>query len=943
MVDVLHLDLETFSEVDLKKCGSHVYWAHPSTKILCAAWAFNDGPVKTWDIRDEKNGSMFAHILYSSPANTLQGTEWHAWNAGGFETLGMIADGSAVDISRWRDTMIRAAYYGLPMSLDQAARALNLDVLKDMSGHRLMLKMCKPAKDGSKWHEKGPALLDKLVEYCKQDVETERAVGKYLPPLPDSEQKLWELDWSMMRRGMPIDVNEVLALEGHAQMALANLNAELRRIMGGSPSISSTAQILKWVNDVLTINNLPITLLSLDKAAVAEALSSPYLPKHVRRVLEIRQEAAKSSVAKLRSMMLTANGDNRIRGLTQFYGASRTGRWAGRLVQVQNLPRPAKGIDPDNEITAMRSISSGLYQPPLGHTVLSTISSCLRGLFTQSSGFVMGDFSQIEARVIAWLAGQKDILDVFAKGEDVYTYTAGKLGSKDRQFGKVLVLACLAEDTLVLTDKGHVPIQEVTRQHAVWDGVEWVRHQGLVYRGERETVELDGCYLTPEHEVLCGGRWLPAQAAAQDESTLSRMLETGSESLPFAGTNSETGAASASFSSRVLAALQSIGLARTRSAQGRPHAAMSARNGRQAIGSRTGGATQTCVQTTATAVGYSTACLPASIAAITPTTAVSATMARGAFTSSSLGAKTAELFSNICSRWRAGTTRRWNWTGPMSTGATNPATFSSSRAGRTSSTGAQSQTCNAASKNSKPRTRVYDLAFAGPRNRFTVCTASGFLLVHNCGFGMGGGKFLDTAATYGVTLDAVQAQNAVQMWRDANPMVVAFWKALEFGARRVLNDDVEAYHVGKITLAMGKRRLAGCLLMKLPSGRVLVYRNARLVPNEDPKWPDEIVYDGVNQTTRKWETQSTYGGKLAENATQAVARDLLAHTIAVLELYNTLTPLVTIHDEIVCETVGIPADQLSASLLHKAMTAAPPWAAGLPVAAECKAMMRYGK
>lgn len=943
MADVLHIDLESYSEVDLKKCGSHVYWSHPSTTVLCAAFAVNDGPVQSWDIR--RNGSLeeaIADFLRQAlPNDRAMCMEWHAWNAGGFEALYFNANGQG--IGDWRDTMIRAAYYGLPMSLDQAAKALNLDVLKDMSGHRLMLKMCKPAKDGSKWHEKDPALLDKLVEYCKQDVETERAVGKYLPPLPDSEQKLWEIDWRMMQRGLPVDLDAVTALHNHAQIALFDLHKELRRIMGGSPTINSTAQILKWVNDVLAINALPVTLSSLDKAAVMEALAFPHLPKHVRRVLEIRQEAAKSSVAKLVSMKASAGRDGRIRGLTQFYGASRTGRWAGRLVQVQNLPRPAKGIDVNQEIDVFKLAAPGTYTPNNGHSVLSTISSCLRGMFAQPGGFVVGDFSQIEARVIAWLAGQKDILNVFAAGDDVYTYTAGKLGSKDRQFGKVLVLACLAEDTLVLTDKGHVPIQEVTRQHAVWDGVEWVRHQGLVYRGERETVELDGCYLTPEHEVLCGGRWLPAQAAAQDESTLSRMLETGSESLPFAGTNSETGAASASFSSRVLAALQSIGLARTRSAQGRPHAAMSARNGRQAIGSRTGGATQTCVQTTATAVGYSTACLPASIAAITPTTAVSATMARGAFTSSSLGAKTAELFSNICSRWRAGTTRRWNWTGPMSTGATNPATFSSSRAGRTSSTGAQSQTCNAASKNSKPRTRVYDLAFAGPRNRFTVCTASGFLLVHNCGFGMGGGKFMDTAATYGLTLDAVQAQNAVRAWRDANPRIVEFWKSLENGARHVLSGKSNLFSVagGKILLAMGRRKLVGCLLMKLPSGRVLVYRNARLVPNEDPKWPDEIVYDGVNQTTRKWETQSTYGGKLAENATQAVARDLLAHALGSLEHSQTLNPLVTIHDEIICEPARGKVG--AAHVLQAHMIATPPWATGLPVAAECKVLSRYGK
>lgn len=650
MVNVLHIDLETYSEVDLKKCGSHVYWSHPSTKVLCAAFALNDKPVRSWDIREKHSleDAIAQAVLDDGTGDDFEKMEWHAWNAGGFEMLHL--DPAGTRLSSWRDTMIRAAYFGLPMSLDQAAKALNLDVLKDMSGHRLMLKMCKPDKDGSKWHERDPSLLDKLVAYCKQDVETERAVAEYLPPLPDSEQKLWQIDWQMMQQGMPIDTNEVVALKAHAQRSLDDLNSELRRIMGGSPTVNSTAQILTWVNA-----GLVTPMASLDKAAVAEALSSPLPSPAVRRVLEIRQEAAKSSVAKLTSMLNTAGSDERIRGLTQFYGASRTGRWAGRLVQVQNLPRPAKGIDVGNEITAMDSEPPGDYAPPGGHSTLSVISSCLRGLFTQPRGFVVGDFSQIEARVIAWLAGQQDILNVFAKGEDVYTYTANKLGSKDRQFGKVLVLAC--------------------------------------------------------------------------------------------------------------------------------------------------------------------------------------------------------------------------------------------------------------------------------------------------GFGMGGGKFLDTAATYGVTLGALQAQSAVKAWRDTNPNIVEFWKGLENGARSVLSgrSTMHSLAAGKIVLAMGRRKLAGCLLMKLPSGRVLVYRNARLVDDPDSDFPPAIYYDGVNQTTRKWEALSTYGGKLAENATQAVARDLLAGALDRMQTQVSLRPLVTIHDEIICEPTATLISDAGVKILQSCMTQAPPWAAGLPIAADCKVLTRYGK
>jgi DNA polymerase len=661
------VDIETLSEADLKRVGSHVYMQHPSTRLLCLAYAIDDGPVKVWRAAVDPD---FPNDLYAAMADDSY--EFHAWNAGGFEMLSPILKG--VPAERWRCTMIRAMYWGLPGKLEQAAEALRTGWQKDMAGHRLMLQMSRPRKDGTFWHDVDPDKYDRLCAYCAQDVETERDIANQLPDLPASELELWRIDHDMMCAGMPVDTVAIDAMRGIADLSVARLDEQMRKAsLGNVRTVNSVGALLKYCHDRMAGMALPqhirekmlpstskedidafLSQLENDGSDVKHKAANLYVPKDVPIMLRIRKEAAKSSVAKLQAMANCTMPDATIRGLTQFYGASRTGRWAGRLVQVQNLPRGIKGVDPKVEIESI--IQQGnFYAPPTGTTTMEVLSSCLRGCFKPKSGkFYVGDFSQIEARVVAWLAGQQDILDVFASGQDVYTYTANKLGSKDRQFGKVLVLAC--------------------------------------------------------------------------------------------------------------------------------------------------------------------------------------------------------------------------------------------------------------------------------------------------GFGMGWSKFKDTAATYGLTLTDDEAQTAVKAWRDASPHIVNFWRCMEKMARSVIEGKPGAIaRWGNIKMAMGSRKLAGCLLIGLPSGRHLVYRNVRLVDGDDGFAP-RIVYDGVNQTTRRWEAVTTYGGKLCENIVQAVASDLLRDTLRELKGIRSLVPLVTIHDEVVCiEGPSNLTERQRLSLLSAAMSTPPAWAGGLPTGADVKTMERYGK
>lgn len=458
----LSIDIETCSEADLRKVGTHVYAQHPSTKILCVGYAIDDAPAKVWRaVDDPMPDDLFAAVHDKD-------TEFYAWNAGGFEMilLPTLVEWPILRPEKWHCTMTRAAYWGLPMKLETAADALRLGWRKDMTGHRLMLSMSKPRANGTYWHEsKDPKeawRFPALCNYCIQDVEVERDIAKNLPPLPDAEQKIWLLDYRMMRRGMPVDTTAITALKDVAENQLKKLDEQMRHAsLNNVGTVGNVGALTRWCHT--RMNQLGINqqkaeelLPSVDKESIDAFLSeldenatcfihrstNLHIPKDIAQMLRIRKEAAKSSVAKLQAMEKCATSDARIHGLTQFYGASRTGRWAGRLVQVQNLPRGIKGVDPNIEIEKIITDRVN-YTAPTGVSRLEVVSACLRGCFKPHKGkFYVGDFSQIEARVVAWLAGQDDILEVFAAGEDVYTYTADKLGSKDRQFGKVLVLAC---------------------------------------------------------------------------------------------------------------------------------------------------------------------------------------------------------------------------------------------------------------------------------------------------------------------------------------------------------------------------------------------------------------------------------------------------------------------------------------------------------------------
>jgi DNA polymerase len=452
------IDYETFSRIDLKKSGLHNYATDPSTGVHCLSYGPDPDHIKTWFENDLFPADLAAHIAAGGIL-----TAWNAqfelaiWNLCCVRKYGWIP----LPIRQVRCSMVRAYAMALPGALDDAAPALGVDQRKDAAGHRIMLQLSKPKKDGSMWR-RTPESLDKflrLYEYNAQDVRTELSCLERLMELSPSECALWELDYKINNRGVMCDLTSADKAIAIIQSEQKRLNAEMLKVTGGVVGACTEVQMLgKW------IKSQGVEMDGLAKADVLDALAEEEsdgidddgqtvpigLPPAVRRALELRQEAAKSSTAKLVTMREKASTDGRMRNMHQFHAAS-TGRWAGRGVQCQNLPRPRletkqKDVDAMFELFDNKEMLDFFYGPSM-----TAISDCLRGMLVASEGneLVACDFSQVEARALPWLAGQDNVLEVFRTHGKIYEHAASgiyhvpmdEVNWFQRLIGKVSILA----------------------------------------------------------------------------------------------------------------------------------------------------------------------------------------------------------------------------------------------------------------------------------------------------------------------------------------------------------------------------------------------------------------------------------------------------------------------------------------------------------------------
>jgi hypothetical protein len=977
--ELLHLDLETRSTVDLKVAGPWVYAQHPSTDLWCACWAIGDGPIQTWRPGDPPPSPLVEHVTAGHPlvAHNAMAFERVIWR----HILAPRYGWPEPALEQWHCTAALAAAMALPRSLNEAARALGLPVQKDMGGHRLMLQMARPRliePDGRIIWWAIPDKVRRLIAYCRQDVEVERALHRRLRPLSDEERELFLLDARINERGVAVDLQLVGAAERLVAETQAELDAEMYGLTGGVVEAATQAgRLVTW------LRTRGIEAESVDKPAVAELLDAD-LPDDVRRVLEVRAEAARSSTAKLQAFRARTCRDGRLRDNLLYHGAA-TGRWSGKGLQAQNLPRPSTVADVD---AAIRDIRAGkatwwidlFHGPPMG-----VVSDCLRGMLVAGPGMelIAADFAAIEARVLAWLAGQRDLVRLFATGGDVYRHMAAEIygwpadsiakGSLERQLGKQAVLGCFAAGTPVLTTRGWVPIEAVSTTDRLWDGIEWVGSDGVVERGLKHVINLAGVAVTPDHEILTEEGWRTAsQVAHAGTRCLRSAIVLASSRLPASSMAPE---AACGRSSANAAAEPKAGLTSTICGRGGLPDVIGAPGGRQRLRTAISKALACTWRTIASAVFGQTAtlqCWPvAMIQRVAPTRATGAagsalfqsgtTGGGSCATSSCSPAGTTPAWSSIASTTTAPTASAIvAWRHVLSRTATRGRRLRSSTvargcARRTSTdsialaTGAHRPSAGSSaparrltrSSASKTAAAVptYDIANAGPRHRFTILTEAGPLLVHNCGYGLGAAKFVTTCANAGIEIAQAMAERVVHTYRATNHRIVALWRELEDAAMRAVEQPGAIIPAAADRLRF--RVKGGFLWLVLPSGRPLAYASPRIEDVETP-WGElrpQVTHLGVTSIGRKWERQTTYGGRWSENATQAIARDLLA--AAMLRLEAASYPVVlSVHDEIVAE---VPAGFGSVEQFERIMCQLPDWAQGCPVAAEGWRGLRYRK
>lgn len=447
----LSIDIETRSSVDIGKAGAYKYAQSPDFEILLFAYQWNNDPVKIIDLKNGEELSCWLMQALTDPSVIKHAYnaafEWYCLNRAGYET----------PVDQWRCTMAHGLYCGYTAGLDATGKAIGLpqDKQKLTTGRALIRYFCVPCKptktNGGRiwnqpWHDTDKWNLFK--EYCCQDVVTEHEILKRLDlfPMPEEEERLWQMDVLMNAYGVRVDTELIEGALYIDQISAQRLTDEAIKLTG-LDNPNSTAQLLKWLQDNGTETD------NLRKETVSELLDG-INPEKVQRMLEIRQQLGKTSIKKYVAMDTACGEGDRVRGLTQYYGANRTGRWAGRLVQMQNLPRNyLKTLDYARNLVRAKNYDGVKI---LYGNVPDTLSQLIRTAFIPSSGhkFVVADFSAIEARVIAWLAGEQWVNEVFATHGKIYEATASQMfgvpveriakGNPEyslRQKGKVATLA----------------------------------------------------------------------------------------------------------------------------------------------------------------------------------------------------------------------------------------------------------------------------------------------------------------------------------------------------------------------------------------------------------------------------------------------------------------------------------------------------------------------
>jgi DNA polymerase len=1059
------MDLETFSPTPIKN-GAHKY--AEQAEVLIWVYADGDGDVQLWEVASGRSmPEDLKALLYDPDVLTI----WH--NGMNFDrTVLKHAMQITVPIERLWDTMSQAYAHALPGALDKLCEIFNLDEdqRKQKTGKKLIQLFCVPHKgrERATWLSH-PTEWQQFCDYAKADIVSMREVFKKMPRwnMRGEELETYWLDAKINERGVAIDVpmchQALIAIENEQ----ARLAQETRRMTSGTvQSATQRDALLKFL-----LANYDQDIEDLTKATVSRIVDDPESPPALVELLNLRQDSTKSSTAKYKKFIEWTSSDGRLRGALQYCGAGRTRRWAGRGPQIHNMPRPTWYGKPMNEKAIEAGFTDDLADAILDgmleiyhSNIMEACSSAIRGAVVAPPGkkLVVADLSAIEARVLAWLAGEEWVLEAFREydagtGVDQYKLEYSKsfgiptdqVSKHQRLIGKVSSLACVAEGQLVLTFLGQVPIEDVKYDSMVWDGKAFVPHQGVIYKGTRKVLTYDGLTATPDHKVFIEGKQKPVHFRIAASSG-SRIVQSGAGRNPiWVGKNSI----------RRKAIHQ--GVVRN---HGTDRMSGMQRNSVDIFTKPNKGEKQRVpimltAKTNPRLVGEKNSCNEAAMRKHRRQRIQKLRSARDKiqihFRNTSrivdnkksrsekefglgpdrqqrplrrreftVGYKNNKLLQHAENKFLRRRLRRGK--NGKSAGISHfkeiafRGDIKGSNYKQSDLSGARKKKKLERNSIKVSRARVYDIVNAGPRHRFTVSNC----LVSNCGYSGGAGALVamgtmykidmeemgraayDTIpesvledaegmwewaqkreagrqvkrikimekmelevdkeamrklekrlarlsdATFGLSREAYIAIDGLKrLYRGARPNIVKFWYHLEEAIRNSLGNPGTKYQVCDPLFPNPKQPKIYALTegnwtrLIFPSGRSLCYPFMRIQGEGEADEDDEgnknnIVYLGVKPMSKQWGWIKTYSGKLAENAAQFIARDVIAAGAKAAEKagYNVV---LSVHDEILTEVPDDP--RYTAKELEELMSIVPPWAAGLPLAAAGFESYRYRK
>lgn len=908
-MEVLTIDFETYydKEYSLSKLTTEEYVRSSHFEVILVGIRWPDGRTEVIDGTHLEIKHRFDEIEWGRYAvlchNTLFDGAILAWRFG-------------VNPAAWLDTlsMGRAMFGSRNNSLASLAKRYGLEdkgtFVQNMMGRR--------RRDIS------PGEFQQYAQYCLHDVELCHQLwqlmsnGWYNPSegdnrgeFPLQELKLIDLHIRMFTEPM-LRLN-LPKLEAHLEDVLAHKAALMSRVTVDKAELMSNqkfAALLESMGVEVPMKISPTT----GKHTFAFAKTDPGMKALLEhespevQALAAARLGIKSTLEETRTQRFIdiATRDPRF-PVPLKYAYARTKRSSGGDgINLQNLPsRGNVGL-------------KECIEAPPGWVVINC------------------DSSNIEARMLAWWAGQDDLVQDFANGVDVYCKLATsifgrpitKADTQERFVGKTVVLGCLAEKTLVLCERGWTPIEKVTTEDRLWDGLTWVHHQGLLEKGLKETLNIYGLWLTPDHQVLCGTEWKDAQSVLQDESSLSQILVTGAANLPLQATwRVPTGGFPNSSFGAIVIGQNTLWPKTTSSISEAPGATFAPLKSLSQSIARSIGRTQSPCQMMTTGNGYSIAYTQQSTDATKSPIETTKDMAEEVSPFVKNGERVNRLFSSTYRLLAGGIIQTLRWIELITIKAMNRATSDSYPEEKTSKTEGECTQCKSKSATYRKNLRTYDIALAGPNNRFTVLTAKGPVIVHNCGYQTGAGKLQVTlkAAKPSVDMPAAECERIINAYRSSVPGIVSLWGEGEKAIRAMYDNN--SMWFGR----EGVVRIEGKYGVRLPSGLYISYPQLH-----------RVMDNGRNRWQYKDDTGivDLYGGKLVENVCQALARIIVMYQM--LRIARKLPTKLTVHDSVVVLAREEEVEPARA-YVEECMRWVPAWAKGCPINCESGVGRNYGE